>query len=189
MDQFHFLKVWGKFNLFLIFLFITKGLVLLNSENLFANSAKLKSDSGQSCNFCHLPYGSSNGSSNNPPLWNGNIQCKNFSSQVESESINQIQSSKLCLSCHDGTIAQDVAINPEKDGKPFGVDLGKSHPISVDYTTAYSRKGPKSFHHLSTLQPLKLYNGKVECGTCHDTHQSFRLRTSKVDLCFRCHNM
>lgn len=178
--------IWKKISLFGILLSIAVVSILSNTQNLLAKPNKVKNEFHRNCNFCHLPYGSIK----NLPLWDENSQFKSFSPQKESESINQIHSSKLCLSCHDGTIASDQAINMNEGEKiSSGFDLDKNHPVSIDYNTALSRKGLKKLHHPSTINPLKLYNGKVECATCHNIHQSFQLRMSKKDLCFRCHNM
>ena len=186
MSQLPFLNVLKKFKSFRIFLLITIIFILSNTGNLLAMPLNKMNELHRNCNFCHF----SNGSPRILSSWNDNTQGKNFSFLKESEFKNKIHSSKLCLSCHDGAIAQDQAINMNEEGQINpGVDLGKSHPVSVDYMTSYSGRGPRNLHHPSNLYPLKLYDGKVECGTCHETHQSFRIRTSKNDLCFRCHNM
>jgi predicted CXXCH cytochrome family protein len=176
-----------KTNLLLIFLSSLTFFSLI-STNLIAEPGKMKNQFHRDCVCCHIP----NGNQGVSPLWNKNIESPFFALSKKSGTKNQTHSSKLCLGCHDGTIAQDHEINL-KDGSQdaSGIDPKKSHPISVDYMTAYSQKGSKKLHHPSTIEPLKLYDGKVECNTCHDTHQSFRLRVSisRSELCFRCHNV
>jgi predicted CXXCH cytochrome family protein len=163
-----------------ILLSIAVMLILSGTEDLSAKPANMPTRTEnafhRNCSSCHIP---STDSRDQLSTWAENGQQKGFSPNL--------RSSRLCLGCHDGMIAKEI--NSGESGQDSsGVDLGKSHPMSVDYMTAFSRKGAKKLRHPSTLGPLKLYEGKVECGSCHDTHQSFRLRMSKRDLCFQCHN-
>ncbi len=173
----------------ILLLIIIIGSVLLIAEKIPARPDKTKNEFHRNCTYCHFP--------NDPrpidyPIWNEPGQSRNIPGKAP-EITNKIHSSRLCLGCHDGTIASDHAFTPDEGKSPdsFGMDTGKGHPVSVDYMTAFSKKGPKKLHHPSTIGSLKLYDGKIECGTCHDTHQSFRLRISmsRSELCFRCHNM
>jgi predicted CXXCH cytochrome family protein len=141
-----------------------------------AMSARTENEFHRNCSSCHIP---SSDARDQHSTWAESSPRKSFAPNL--------RSSRLCLGCHDGMIAKEIN-SGESGQNSSGVDLNKSHPMSVDYMTAFSRKGAKRLRHPSTLGPLKLYEGKVECGSCHDTHQSFRLRMSKRDLCFQCHN-
>lgn len=65
----------------------------------------------QVCVFCHTPHGATSGA---VPLWNRNVTSSGYT-MYSSSSLDALQvqttinqpggSSKLCLSCHDGTIA------------------------------------------------------------------------------------
>ena len=123
----------------------------------------------QVCVFCHTPHGASNFPGS--PLWNRQLSNQTYtvytSSSLDAEDImGQLDqpggSSKLCLSCHDGTLAigtvnvlggqQNVNITmtgtaadgtmPAGDGeltgftRDLGIDLTNDHPISLDYSTA-----------------------------------------------------
>ncbi len=118
------------------------------------------------CVFCHTPHGATNFPGS--PLWNRTLSNQTYtvytSSSLDAEDImGQLDqpggSSKLCLSCHDGTLAigtvnvlggqQDVSIpmiGVAADGsmapgegtatgftRDLGVDLRNDHPISLTY--------------------------------------------------------
>ncbi|MBF0610690.1 MAG: hypothetical protein G8345_19785 [Magnetococcales bacterium] len=123
----------------------------------------------QICVFCHTPHGATLQSGVKAPLWNRTLSTQTYtgysSSSIQAD-VNQLAAgpggtSKLCLSCHDGTLAigsvnvlggnQSVSINmtgtgtggvmPSGSGastgftRNLGVDLSNDHPISFDYTT------------------------------------------------------
>jgi len=120
------------------------------------------------CVFCHTPHGASNFPGS--PLWNRQLSNQTYtvytSSSLDAEDIQGSLdqpggSSKLCLSCHDGTLAigtvnvlggqQNVNISmtgtaadgtmPAGDGeltgftRDLGTDLRNDHPISLNYDT------------------------------------------------------
>jgi len=121
----------------------------------------------QVCVFCHTPHGAT--SAPGAPLWNRQLNesqtyTRYTSSSLDAETIQgQLDqpggSSKLCLSCHDGTLAigqvnvaggqQNVAIamsGTAPDGsmpsgagaqtgfsRDLGTDLRNDHPISLTY--------------------------------------------------------
>lgn len=121
------------------------------------------------CIFCHTPHGAT--SFPGSPLWNRELSNQTYtvytSSSLDAEDImGQLDqpggSSKLCLSCHDGTLAigtvnvmggeQNVSIpmsGTAADGsmpagageltgftRDLGIDLTNDHPISLNYNTA-----------------------------------------------------
>jgi len=112
----------------------------------------------QICAFCHTPHGATSASA---PLWNRALTTATYqmydSSSMESDKPLLIgDSSKICLSCHDGTLAigavnvlngkanQLIAMNGTQTGgqmpgdnsgftRNLGVDLSNDHPISITY--------------------------------------------------------
>jgi len=102
--------------------------------------------------------------------------------------------SLICLSCHDGS-GMDVAFDgPLREQLDIGTDLQNDHPISIQYDPSLDR----AFHPVTTgpvrqegVNGLPLYNGRVECPTCHDPHgpAAGRLRMSNKGsaLCLACH--
>jgi hypothetical protein len=122
----------------------------------------------QVCVFCHTPHGATN--SPGTPLWNRALSGQTYttysSSSLDAATIaGQLDqpagSSKLCLSCHDGTLAissvnvlggqtsVSVAMTglgpgdtmPPGEGvqtgftRNLGTDLSNDHPISLTYDT------------------------------------------------------
>ncbi|MBF0142289.1 MAG: hypothetical protein HQL59_02365 [Magnetococcales bacterium] len=125
----------------------------------------------QVCVFCHTPHGSTTTAGVRAPLWNRQLSTATYTGTYESSSINadvnELRAgpggtSKLCLSCHDGTLAvgsvnvlggmQSVSISmtgvgaggkmPTGSGastgftRNLGVDLSNDHPISFTFDTA-----------------------------------------------------
>ena len=129
--------------------------------------------------------------------------------------------SRLCLSCHDGTVAVNEYGNlPQRAesqgaGTHFiadqfkiggGGNLTNHHPIGFIYAdvvalddeiagvdTVISDGDGDSAHGATTIGSL-LYDGKMECVTCHDVHntkntgETFLWRTDRESgFCLTCH--
>lgn len=167
----------------------------------------------QICLFCHTPHNA------NPavPLWNHTLSPSYqepeyiFYTSPSSQAPQPtavLGSSKLCLSCHDGTVALGALGNPRhsnlydvKMGSDclsyIGCDLSDDHPISIKIPL-----GDPEVHPPSPESPVKLelVNGTelVECSSCHDPHDNTYppfLVMSQVDvagrggqLCLQCHS-
>jgi predicted CXXCH cytochrome family protein len=177
------------------------------------NAAGVKD--GQICRPCHAPH-NSNGTT---LLWN-HTQSTAVYQLYASTTLNAVLTqpggtSKLCLSCHDGTIALDnyigkvgVATVPMNPGGNLGgrtpstavgstAYLQDDHPIGFVYDAALaSAKGhmvtPASASLVTTGVPL--YGGKLECSTCHDVHNTPGLpkflrvsNTNGNNMCEKCH--
>jgi len=92
-----------------------------------------------------------------------------------------------CMSCHDSTIGKEAHIGlgtQDREG-------GGSHPIGVDYMEAYSKGG---FAPPSVLNDnLRLFNGKVGCGTCHNSYSKepfeLTINNNGSALCLECHRI
>jgi hypothetical protein len=176
------------------------------------NAAGVKD--GQICRPCHAPHNSNS----TTLLWNHTQSTaiyQLYASSSMKAALNQPGgTSKLCLSCHDGTIALDnytgkvgfgVQINP--GGNLGGVTqtsstgstayLQDDHPIGFVYDAALAAaKGfmvtPSSAALVSTGVPL--FEGKLECSTCHDVHnvagfpKFLRVQnTNGGNMCEKCH--
>ncbi len=165
-----------------------------------------------SCLYCHAPHSAMAGPAT--PLWNQQLSVQTYTSYTSS-TFHQTgvqpplgSTSKLCLSCHDGTVApgQTVAYGKfnmtgsMKTTSKFGGDLRSSHPISMKTPLVDS---PEINVLLSSSAPatadatVKLEKGNVECNTCHDPHvqgkdpivQDFLVRDgSNGALCLACHD-
>lgn len=109
--------------------------------------------------------------------------------------------SKFCLSCHDGsTIEMLMYTSPggiaERISRtaPIGHIGGVDHPFSVSYTDAQNLSPTLKLKSLPLKEPMKLFNGKVECASCHDPHSCtnplfLRISNDRSGLCLACHDM
>ncbi len=120
--------------------------------------------------------------------------------------------SNLCLSCHDGTVAINALNNPSNanlSGNPtmggtnadgtlpdgtamLGTDLTDDHPVNFIYDSALFAVD-NSLNDPATLTGVILFNGTVQCASCHDPHNSenpafLRISNTGSALCLRCHN-
>jgi len=167
------------------------------------------------CIFCHTVH-KVNGES---PLWNHAMSSvTNYivysSPRLQSLNLTVPQpngSSRLCLSCHDGTVAlgsidssvtpvqvyqNGVSITTMPAGQNnLGTDLSTDHPVSMDYDSAAQAD--------TTLQPraaippavkLEQVNGAycIQCTSCHNPHDDqfgnfLVMDNTSSALCTACH--
>ena len=157
------------------------------------------------CVFCHTPHNATPA----VPLWNqtaGGVTYQPYTSTTLVASVGApTGASKLCLSCHDGTIAigntvnngqipmQGVSAQGRLTGPSvLGTALGDDHPIAFVPVTGSQVVNPPPG------SPVKLDNsGQVQCTTCHDSHrmdvdtttQKFLVTNNSASgLCVVCHN-
>ncbi len=161
----------------------------------------------QICVFCHTPH---NADATVDPLWNATLSTATFtaySSSTFDGTVNAdpvIGPSRLCMSCHDGTVAIDSAIGGTTNfitgDALIGTDLTNDHPIGFDYDTAQGLD--------AEIQPSTVALGTgvisdflfddgtgtaiMTCATCHDVHNdtngSFLLTgNTNSALCLSCH--
>lgn len=157
---------------------------------------------GQICIACHTPHNADT-STVDAPLWNHALTAATYNvydsptftgkpSQTEPGGV-----SKLCLSCHDGTVALDAfggtsGTTMIGDAGNLTTDLKKSHPISFTYDTALATADGELTDPAS-LPAGWVNGGKFECSSCHDVHN--KLDTGKMllksnagsALCLTCH--
>lgn len=162
----------------------------------------------QVCIFCHAPHNAS------PiqPLWNRSMPVDAYliytSRALDARPGQPTGTSKMCLSCHDGTIALGAVVSrslpiqmlggvttiPNGHGN-IGTDLRDDHPISFRYDTALASADTKLRNPASIPHELKLdANGELQCTTCHDAHNNARGSFLVMDnlgsaMCISCHNM
>jgi predicted CXXCH cytochrome family protein len=168
----------------------------------------------QICIFCHTAHNADT-TVTDAPLWNHAVTKKVFqvyNSPTMDATVGQPSaSSKLCLSCHDGTVAVDSYGGKTgiiKLGLPLAVgadELANDHPISFVYDDALATKDgelfPPSSHPSglgSTIDKDLLFGGKIECDSCHDVHNGPKaaavndsllvITQVQSQLCLTCHN-
>ncbi|MDK9698584.1 MAG: hypothetical protein OEM52_00340 [bacterium] len=158
----------------------------------------------QVCIFCHTPHGASS----ETPLWNRNAVTTTFSIYPSGGSMQSTVgqpngSSRLCLSCHDGTAAIGVVrsqagpislLGTTVGGmlpagtSNLGVSLTDDHPISF----TPSLLDPEIRNPLPT-DPVHLdQSGQVQCRSCHNPHNNqyddfLVATTNRGTLCTTCH--
>ena len=159
------------------------------------------------CIFCHTPHRSRQ----QVPLWNrldSTATYLTYKSTTFKGTVSQPNgSTKLCMSCHDGTIAlgKVVSLNQEIEmltGKRFlntgrgflGTNLQDDHPVSFPYSTSKGGSGIDYRAASAIVPPVRLdHNGLVQCTSCHDPHNNSLtkfLRTTDRNsaLCLSCHD-
>ncbi|HXG57536.1 MAG TPA: cytochrome c3 family protein [Thermoanaerobaculia bacterium] len=168
------------------------------------------------CKFCHIPHNAIVPR----PLWGHAL------SNVSEYEVPELRlkggrrpapqpdgSSRLCLSCHDGTVAvadigkrggppEGARLTPDRRGF-VGTDLSGTHPISfvVPDGDDPSHEGDMGLRSLAAIRAdgeVKLdRNGKLQCTTCHDPHSDqyyeagrvphFSVKPSTTEICLVCH--
>lgn len=173
-------------------------------------SADSWNSSGQICLVCHTPHNADVAVSN-APLWNHQTTTSTFttytSATMQATTGQPDASSKLCLSCHDGTVAVDNFGN-QTGGTHFltgnsdiGTALTDDHPISFTYDASLVASDPGLHDPTTTNSGLGgtisndlLIDNQVQCASCHDVHNGngisklLRISNDASALCLTCHN-
>lgn len=162
----------------------------------------------QVCIFCHAPHNASPVGA----LWNRSLSPQVYSvytsQALQAKPGQPTGSSKLCLSCHDGTIALGSLlgrVTPVQmsggvttlppGASNLGTDLRDDHPISFRFDSSLASKNGKLRDPGSLPHQIKLDgNRELQCTTCHDAHNNafgkfMVMRNSSSELCISCHKM
>jgi predicted CXXCH cytochrome family protein len=156
------------------------------------------------CRPCHAPHGTS---TEVGYLWNHALSAGGWTLWADSNAASVMSgSSRLCLSCHDGTVAIDSFGG--NTGTQFvlsrdrlGTDLTNDHPIGVAYPTSGYLQPDATGKIASTDttitpagQSAQLEDGRVQCSSCHFAHGSralygkfLRVDNTGSKLCMTCH--
>ena len=166
---------------------------------------------GEICVTCHTPHNSDTTVAG-APLWNHKVTQTVFtlySSATLDAIVNQPDgASRLCLSCHDGTVALDAfsRANPVpgtfiQGSAMLSPDLNNDHPISFDYTAALAATDGTLRDPTVALTPLggtikrdfMRGSDRMQCSACHEVHGNGNAKFLRVNnagsaLCLTCHN-
>ncbi len=176
-------------------------------------TSPVKGNVAASCQYCHAPH---SGLSQGTPLWNQTLSTQTYTMYGSTTYTGKPSpqpalgnSSVLCLSCHDGTVAPGETVAYGKFGMTgvmnsadvFGADLQASHPFNLalplqdspDLAATLANGG-------KTADPtgaVKLINGNIQCTTCHDPHVQSKdknsrnflvIDSSRGQMCLACHD-
>jgi len=184
---------------------------VLNSKHdlsIFGPGSIRAVDEDRVCIFCHVPHNASPAA----PLWNRHnptTYYRIYRSRTTDARIDQPgRDSKLCLSCHDGSVALGLTLDrppndpihmtqPYMPSGPSNLtsDLSDDHPIGLRYDRALTNRDTQ-------IRPRELVDhrimlgkrGELECTACHDPHNDelgnfLRVTQRTGALCITCHDM
>lgn len=175
------------------------------------------------CVFCHTPHIALP----RTPLWNHELSAAAYYRPYRSPTLDAGQfggeagvvdgSSRLCLGCHDGTVALGAlvarpgrreargrmgALPPGSRGY-IGTDLSGAHPISFVVSPALIAANNAKDTPLRTLSEMTMdpkvkldTDMKVQCTSCHNPHSDenfaasgvrFWAKSSFEEVCIVCH--
>lgn len=167
--------------------------------------------SGEICIVCHTPHNSKPIAG--APLWNRTDTTAVFSLYSSPSLLSTPGQpsgpTRLCLGCHDGTVALEN-FGGTTGGTNFvtgwgliGTNLSNDHPVSIVYDTALASASNGRLRDPAatqsglggTIQLDMLRSGKLECVSCHNPHggvnnNGYMLLKWPADppLCLTCHN-
>ncbi len=158
---------------------------------------------GEACVFCHTPHRASQ----TLALWNRDLPPTTYnlygSSTLEATLKQPTGTSRLCLSCHDGTTALGslrvppatgpVTLGPLTGRASLGTDLSDDHPISFVYDSALALKQGQLADPSTLPKTVPLGSTQqLQCTSCHDPHENRYRKFLRIDdraaaLCGTCH--
>jgi predicted CXXCH cytochrome family protein len=171
-------------------------------------------EGGQICIFCHTAH-NADMTVVDAPLWNHDTTTKTYtlynSPSMDAVTTQPSGVSRLCLSCHDGTVAVDSYGGNQGviflgGSLAIGADgLANDHPVSFPYTDSLADLDGELFPPSSTPSGLgstiardMLSNSSLECSSCHDVHNGgaaasvddnlLIITQSGSQLCLTCHD-
>ena len=166
---------------------------------------------GEICIVCHTPH-NADVSVAGAPLWNHEVTGTIFTlysspTFTGGPSVQPAGASRLCLSCHDGTVAIDAfggntgaPANTVGGLANLGTDLSNDHPISFTYDAALATADGGVYNPTTqnsglggTIDEDLLFGGSMECASCHDVHNDaiqpfLRIDNAASAFCLTCHN-
>ena len=159
------------------------------------------------CNVCHTPHNASTVTA--APLWDHEETSATYtvysSTTMDATPGQPSGVSKLCLSCHDGSVAIDsfagaTGSTSVTGAALVGTALANDHPISFTYNTALATADGELFDPSTdttslggTIAEDLLFTNSLECASCHDVHNAagnanlLQIANTNSDLCLTCH--
>jgi predicted CXXCH cytochrome family protein len=188
-----------------------------------AGTSPIKGGLSGACYYCHAPHSGLNGTGgvNQTPLWDQKLSTVpayilySATTNQTNGSLIPGSNSTLCLSCHDGTVGGATGISPGHlvpygtlamtgnwyPGDMLGTDLSTTHPFNFvlplvaapDLWPSLVGSSPSTH---DTTGVVRLFNGNVECGSCHNPHVQnidpggyfLVIDNTNGALCLACHS-
>ncbi len=167
-------------------------------------------NTGEICITCHVPHDGGRETGTIGLLWNHSLSTATYqlysSPSLDEQPEQPRGTSKMCLGCHDGTVALDsfggyVGSTMMEGEAVIGTDLRMTHPISIRWSHQ-DNPDCNNCHDVHGGGPglpggeVPFFEGRVECASCHEPHDRtptgvpHMLRKTMVrsELCFHCHN-
>lgn len=168
----------------------------------------------QICIFCHTPH-NADITVTDAPLWNHAVTTQVYelynSTTMDATVTQPAGASRLCLSCHDGTVAVDAyggqagVIFLGGDVAVGADGLADDHPVSFTYDDALAAQDGELFSPSATpsglggtIQHDLLRGNEMECSSCHDVHNGpaaaavndhlVMITQVQSRLCLTCHD-
>jgi predicted CXXCH cytochrome family protein len=176
------------------------------------------------CAVCHTPHQAASANAQDP-LWNHTGSATGSFGVYASDTLDATPAdiggdamgaqspSRLCMSCHDGTISVLSMYNPPNSGagtvialtdridssgriissSHMGTSLTDDHPVNFTYDTALAiADGALVDPAVSTAVSDLLIGGQVGCASCHDVHDPANVPflvtpNTASALCLTCH--
>ena len=195
--------------LFVLFVFSNGAWGLITgSKHDFSSSgtASWQTVEDEICIPCHTPHNANTIA----PLWNHEMSVMVYTlytsptGTMDSVVGQPGPASKVCLACHDGTVAEDAygahlgSVFMSGDAAVgAGGNLNDDHPIGMEWGHETVGAGTCTICHtppgFGTPSNVPMFDGKVECSTCHDPHNTYpyramvRINTVDSEICKTCH--
>jgi predicted CXXCH cytochrome family protein len=158
------------------------------------------------CIFCHTPHRATG----EQPLWNhaaSSATYTPYSSSTLKATVGQpTGASRLCLSCHDGTVAlglvnsratsiqmQNGVTTMPSGPANIGTDLSHTHPVSFVYDQALAAADGQLKDPSTLKDKVRLdHSGQLQCTSCHNPHDNqfgnfLVMDNTSSALCITCH--
>ncbi len=175
------------------------------------------------CIFCHTPHNAAP----NTPLWNKSVEPKTYVPYWSPTMSTYIAApspyvptgpTRLCLSCHDGTVAIGDVLQPSGGlGGGFitapqsviggASNLSHDHPVSFNYDDFSANTELNDIGIVTTVAPQIIFytpGHTMHCSSCHDAHEDayqspdllgrltgkfLVMNNRSSNLCIQCHNI